>query len=128
MCEYDLLWPYTDGSIMESLQPFYGLPIETLKQRGEEVEKIPETYTAIVEDGKVEVQWNDNYSRDVWIQSRGRADAQINLMDNFIALLPDFRATFTIHDQPSILLNYERRKDLMDAASQHKGELRHDDA
>jgi beta-1,2-xylosyltransferase len=74
------------------------------------------------------VQWNDNYSRDVWIQSRGRADAQINLMDNFIALLPDFRATFTIHDQPSILLNYERRKDLMDAASQHKGELRHDDA
>jgi hypothetical protein len=33
------------------------------------------------------------------------------------------RATFTIHDQPSILLDYSRKKELMDAALHHKSEL-----
>ena len=79
------------GSIMTSLLPFYGLPIATLAERAKDAEEIAETFTIIVSDGKVEFQWNDNYSRDTWWASRPRADSQINLMEPFLNLLPDFR-------------------------------------
>lgn len=76
---------------MRSFSPFYGLPVSTLQERLTEVEKIEETFTLVVHDGKIELQWNDDYARDVWIASRSRADKQINLMEPFIALLPSFR-------------------------------------
>jgi len=76
---------------MKSLLPFYGLPIKTLQQRLEETEKIEETFTLIVKNGKVELQWNDDYSRDMWWASRPRADSQINLMEPFIGLIGDLR-------------------------------------
>lgn len=82
-----MAWP----SIMNSLLPFYGLPIKTLSERLKEAEAIPETFTLIVHDGKVELQWNDDYSRDMWWASRPRADSQINLMEPFINMLPSFR-------------------------------------
>lgn len=107
---------------MESLLPYYGMSLPLLKTRREEAEGIAETFTLIVHDGKVELQWNDNYSRDRWWASRPRADAQINLMEPFIGLLPSFRATFSIHDQPSILLDYKRQDALVNAALAHKGE------
>jgi ABC-type cobalamin/Fe3+-siderophores transport system ATPase subunit len=34
-----------------------------------------------------------------------------------------FRATFTIHDQPTMLLDYKRQQELLQAAKAHKGEL-----
>lgn len=108
-------------SIMNSLLPFYGLPIDQLKERLEETEKIAETFTLVVHDGKVELQWNDDYSRDTWWASRPRADSQINLMEPFIHQIGNFRATFTIHDQPSILLDYERQQELLAAAREGKG-------
>jgi beta-1,2-xylosyltransferase len=134
---------------MRSFSPFYGLPVSTLQERLTEVEKIEETFTLVVHDGKIELQWNDDYARDVWIASRSRADKQINLMEPFIALLPSFRwvasgrvmplhprcvlgvysrmfvpsclltthrATFTIHDQPTILLDHARQQELLTAA------------
>jgi beta-1,2-xylosyltransferase len=76
---------------MNSLLVFYGLPVETMQERSVETEKIPETFTLIVHDGKVELQWNDDYSRDTWWASRPRADSQINLMEPFISQLPNFR-------------------------------------
>ena len=76
---------------MESLLPFYALPIDTLKERVTEAETVAETFTLIVQDGKVELKWNDDYSRDMWWASRPRADAQINLMERFIGLLGNFR-------------------------------------
>ena len=113
-------WYEAHLSIMTSLLPYYGLPIETLKERVQDAEKIAETFTIIVAHGKVELQWNDDYSRDWWWASRPRADAQINLMEPFVHLLPDLRATFTIHDQPSVLLDYERQQELLKAARNHK--------
>jgi beta-1,2-xylosyltransferase len=77
--------------IMNSLMPFYGLPVETMQQRTREAEKIPETFTLVVHDGKVELQWNDDYSRDTWWASRPRADSQINLMEPFIKEIGTFR-------------------------------------
>ena len=71
--------------------PFYGLPVETMQQRTREAEKIPETFTLVVHDGKVELQWNDDYSRDTWWASRPRADSQINLMEPFIKEIGTFR-------------------------------------
>lgn len=106
---------------MNSLMPFYGLPVETMQQRAREAEKIPETFTLVVHDGKVELQWNDEYSRDTWWASRPRADSQINLMEPFITAIGDFRATFTIHDQPTMLLDYKRQQELLEAAKAHKG-------
>jgi beta-1,2-xylosyltransferase len=76
---------------MESLLPYYGLPLATMKERLIEVENITETFTLIVHNGKVELQWNDDYSRDTWWASRPRADAQINLMEPFLKDLPSFR-------------------------------------
>jgi beta-1,2-xylosyltransferase len=76
---------------MTSLLPFYGLPIPTLKERLEDAEKIQETFTLIVHDGKVELKWNDDYSRDTWWASRPRADSQINLMEPFIGMIGSFR-------------------------------------
>ena len=77
--------------IMTSLMPFYALPLKTLHERLVESESIPETFTLIVRDRKVEQQWNDDYSRDTWWASRHRADAQTNLMEPFLEYLPDFR-------------------------------------
>ncbi|ODN80875.1 beta-1,2-xylosyltransferase 1 [Cryptococcus amylolentus CBS 6039] len=112
----NVLLPDEYDAIMESLLPFYALPIESLKARMAEAEKVAETFTLIVHDGKVELQWNDDYSRDTWWASRPRADSQINLMEPFIKHIGAFRATFTIHDQPSILLDKDRETELLDAA------------
>ncbi|ORY32933.1 hypothetical protein BCR39DRAFT_522439 [Naematelia encephala] len=127
---FDLWWQFAENSnvllpdeydaIMESLLPFYGLPIETMAERLKDAESIVETFTLVVHDGKVELQWNDDYSRDKWWASRPRADAQINLMEPFISQIGSFRATFTIHDQPSILLEYNRQQELLTAARQGK--------
>ena len=76
---------------MTALLPFYGLPIPDLAERLKEAEQVVETFTLIVQDGRVELQWNDDYSRDTWWASRPRADSQINLMEPFLNLLPDFR-------------------------------------
>ncbi|ORX35699.1 hypothetical protein BD324DRAFT_631296 [Kockovaella imperatae] len=115
-----VLLPDEYDAIMNSLMPFFALPIETLRERLLEAETIAETFTLIVQNGKVELQWNDDYSRDTWWASRPRADSQINLMEPFLHHLENFRATFTIHDQPSILLDHARRKELLDAAYDHK--------
>ena len=80
---------------MNSLMPFYGLPVNTMQQRFKEAEKIPETFTLVVHDGKVELQWNDEYSRDTWWASRPRADSQINLMEPFIKDIGEFRWVWT---------------------------------
>lgn len=76
---------------MNSLLVFYALPVDTMQERLVEAEQIQETFTLIVHDGKVELQWNDDYSRDTWWASRPRADSQINLMEPFIDQLPNFR-------------------------------------
>ena len=77
---------------MNSLMPFFALPLETLRERLLESETIAETFTVIVHNGKVELQWNDDYSRGYWSASRSRADAQINLMEPFLEYLGDFRS------------------------------------
>lgn len=62
-----------------------------MQERLADTEKIVETFTLIVHDGKVELQWNDDYSRDYWWSSRPRADAQINLMEPFIGMIGSLR-------------------------------------
>jgi len=88
---HNVFLPDEYDAIMNSLMPFYGLPVETMQQRTREAEKIPETFTLVVHDGKVELQWNDDYSRDTWWASRPRADSQINLMEPFIKEIGTFR-------------------------------------
>ena len=107
---------------MEGLLPYYALPIPKMKERLEDCEKIVETFSLIVNDHKVELKWNDDYARDWWWSSRTRADAQVNLMETFLHFLPDLRATYTIHDQPSVVVDYERSRELIEAARHHKGE------
>lgn len=99
--------------------PFYGLPIKEIQARNAESEKVVETFTLIVQGGKVEVQWNDDYARDMWWSTRPRADAQVNIMEKFLHLVPDFRATFSIHDQPAIMVNYDIVQKLDKAARDH---------
>lgn len=106
--------------IMESLKPFYGLPVHELQARNAGMEKMPETFTLIVAQGKVEVQWNDNYARDRWWSTRPRADAQVNVMEKFLHHLPNLRATFSIHDQPMVMVNQDILERLNKAASEHK--------
>lgn len=77
---------------MHALLPFYGLPIDTLQERLKEVESIPETFTLISINGKIELQWNDDYARDTWFASRTRADKQINLMEPFMHMVGNFRS------------------------------------
>lgn len=77
---------------MASLKPFFALPHAELQARLQEAEKLPETFTLIVKaGGKVVLQWNDEYSRDTWWNTRPRADAQINLMEPFLTELGDMR-------------------------------------
>nr|ODN93002.1 beta-1,2-xylosyltransferase 1 [Cryptococcus depauperatus CBS 7855] len=116
----DVLLPDEYDAIMDSLQPFYALSISSLKERLAKAEKIVETFTLIVHDGKVEIQWNDDYSKDSWWSSQLRADNQVDLMEPFIRHIGSYRATFTVHDQPSILLDHERREHLLETARQHK--------
>ncbi|KAI5453780.1 cryptococcal xylosyltransferase 1 [Naganishia albida] len=111
-----VLLPDEYDSIMQTLLPFYAFTPAELEKRNGEAEKTVETFTMIVKKGKVEVQWNDEYSRDHWWASRPRADAQVNLMEPFLGMLSDFRATFTIHDQPSIMPSHERMSELVHLA------------
>ncbi|KAJ9094050.1 hypothetical protein QFC21_006151 [Naganishia friedmannii] len=111
-----VLLPDEYDSIIQSLLPFYAFDHTELEKRNLEAEKTVETFTMIVKKGKVEVQWNDDYSRDRWWASRPRADAQVNLMEPFLGMLTDFKATFTIHDQPSIMPSHDRMKELTDLA------------
>ncbi|CED82144.1 cap1-related protein [Phaffia rhodozyma] len=108
-----VLFPDEYDPIMNSLLPFYALPPDEIAQRVTEAESIPETFTLIVkEGGKVVLQWNDQYSRDIWWNARTRADHQINLMEPFLDKLGEMRVTFSIHDQPFMVLPYERRQEL----------------
>lgn len=107
-----VLLPDEYDAILNALLPFYAFSPAELAKRNAEAEKVVETFTLIVQNGKVVLQWNDDYSRDKWWSSRPRADAQVNLMEPFLGMLNDFRATFTIHDQPSILPDHDRMKDL----------------
>lgn len=99
--------------------PYWGLPVKELQQRNAEMESVVETFTLIVEKGKVEVQWNDNYARDMWWSTRPRADAQVNIMEKFLHLMPNLRATFSIHDQPAIMVNHGIVEKLDKAARDH---------
>lgn len=108
---------------MESLLPFYGLPIAELKKRNEEAEKVVETYTLIVNDSRVVLQWNDDYARDAIWATRPRSDAQISLMEPFLNRLPEFRATFSVHDQPSVTVPFMEMKLLTEAAKKKQSEL-----
>ena len=76
---------------MESLLPFYGLPIATVLERLAETEQWVETFTLIVKDGSVKLQWNDDYSKDVWPQTQDRANSQMRTMEPFLDKLGDFR-------------------------------------
>ncbi|KAL7413213.1 hypothetical protein BDY24DRAFT_389314 [Mrakia frigida] len=103
--------------IMEGLAPFFGMSSSEVTQRVSEAESVKETYTLIVkEGGKVVLQWNDDYSRDVWWSSRSRADAQINLMEPFLDKLGDMRITFSIHDSPSLFIPFARKQELLGLA------------
>lgn len=62
-----ILLPDEYDPIMEGLTPFFGMSTDEIKARVKEAEGVKETYTLIVkEGGKVVLQWNDDYSRDVW--------------------------------------------------------------
>lgn len=114
----------TSFSVMESLLPFYGLSIEELQRRNQEAETTVETYTLIVNDSRVETQWNDDYARDQIWSSRGRSDAQLKLMEPFLESLPAFRATFSVHDQPSVTVPWQEMKELTEAAKKKQSGLR----
>ncbi|WOO80670.1 Beta-1,2-xylosyltransferase 1 [Vanrija pseudolonga] len=123
--QHEVMLPDEYDAIMESLMPFYGLPIGTLKEREEDAEKVVETFTLIIGpndkgEQSVELQWNDDYARDTWWASRGRAESQIELMEPFLHMLPKMRTTFSIHDQPTILLDYQRNQELLKAAEAHQ--------
>lgn len=98
--------------MLEALLPYYGLSITTMQERMQDAEKVLETFTLIVQNGKVELQWNDNYSRDWWWSSRPRAEAQINLMEPFLQHLPNFRSV-------QLLSGYDLRSKVLQCNFHH---------
>jgi hypothetical protein len=110
---HHVLLPDEYDPIHASLLPFYALPPDDFLARTAEAERVPETYTLIVKaGGKVVLQWNDDYARNEYWAARPRADAQINLLEPFLERLGEMRITFSIHDEPSVVLPYERRAEL----------------
>jgi hypothetical protein len=108
-----VLLPDEYDPIHVSLLPFCALPPFDFLSRTAEAERVPETYTLIVKAaGKVVLYWNDDYARNEYWAARPRADAQINLLEPFLERLGEMRITFSIHDEPSIVLPYERRAEL----------------
>lgn len=89
--ERGVLLPDEYDAIHTALLPFWAFSPQELIKRNAEAEKVVETFTLVINDGTVELQWNDEYSKGRWWASGPRADAQINLMEPFLSMLPNLR-------------------------------------
>lgn len=106
---------------MQTLLPFYGLSVEEIQQRAKEAEGVVETFTLIVANSTVELKYYDeSYAGTFWA---GRANAQVRLIEPYVDRLEPFRATFSVHDQPSVAVPFTEMSDLWDAAKKRTSEM-----
>ncbi|ORX37296.1 glycosyl transferase family 90-domain-containing protein [Kockovaella imperatae] len=110
---FNLVLPDEYDRINLDLAPFFALPKEEMKRRMLMVEDMPETFTVIIKDGRVDVQILDPGGLR-WEGTWPRARDAASLIEGFARFLPDLRVTFSIFDQPQIYLSWARRKSLME--------------
>ncbi|RXK37688.1 hypothetical protein M231_05021 [Tremella mesenterica] len=127
---YDLWWEFSMlnelvlpdeyDRINLDLAPFFALPKKEFKRRMELVEEMKETFTLVIEDGRVGIEIKDPGGLE-WGGTLPRANDAASLISSFSRYLPDLRATFSIFDQPQIYLSWARRGSLVDLGL--RGEL-----
>ncbi|KAK8858698.1 hypothetical protein IAR55_002927 [Kwoniella newhampshirensis] len=110
---HNLVLPDEYDRINLDLAPFFALPTEEMKRRMQMVEDMAETFTLVIEDGKVDIQIKDPGGLE-WGGTLPRAADTAGLLRAFSQHLPNMRATFSIFDQPQIYLSWARRGSLVD--------------
>jgi len=114
--KHNVQLPDEYDQIHYDLEPFWGVePAELIKAQ-EEVEKVKDSYTlGKAETGKVSVV--------AWAFQEGKYDTFIHASDRVLDLLqdvadflPPFRATFSPHDGPNRLSDYDIKNMALQAA------------
>ncbi len=106
--------------IYQDLEPFWGIEPVLLQKihRDWEAKKEPQgaCFTLVSQNGTI------GLSEDTSIPS-GRADHQLDFLQDVAEWLPDFRASFTAHDGPNHLAGYDAISKARDAAGKKCMEL-----
>jgi hypothetical protein len=108
-------------SIHARLEPFWGVDPRELRAIQSEWEANQDTFTIGKVDGEHIALLNDTMrGARMGIQ---RANDQIDILEDVEEWLPDFRATFTMHDGPRQFTSWELQRRAVEAAA--VGECEH---
>ncbi len=102
-------------STFRDVLPFLALPPDLLLERADELREDPNTFTATVKNGHLEIVGAH--------KDEERAKNQVGLMRRWVEHVDDFNMTMSAHDGPSVILNHKVKQRHIDAALAGKGAL-----
>ncbi|KLT43057.1 hypothetical protein CC85DRAFT_284814 [Cutaneotrichosporon oleaginosum] len=108
---HNVVLPDEYDGIHRDLAPFWALPKEELSRRLAADEAMDEVFILELRNGTVYVDIKEGGL--AWDGTEGRANQTAEMLASIAAHLPDFRATFSIFDQPQIYLSWARRESLV---------------
>jgi hypothetical protein len=118
-------WDYVDyhdvklvdeyDSIHTRLQPFWGVSPSVLREAQATWESQSDTFTIGKLPGSSSVELLNHTLHDSYTGHQ-RVRDQLNLLEDVQEWLPEFRATFTVHDGPTQFVSWELRKAAEEAA------------
>ncbi|KAG8904911.1 Glycosyltransferase Family 90 domain containing protein [Tulasnella sp. 403] len=129
---FDVWWEYVTthnvpipdeyDRIHHDLQPFWGIDPSELQKSQSGMESTNGTFTIASSNGKVSLitPTLETGNADSDLDFNSRAKAQLDLLLEVQASLPDFRATFRADDQPGQFVSHDLRTKAIDAAMKHK--------
>lgn len=95
--------------------PFLALPPDLLLERADDLRADPNTFTAAVKGGKLEIV--GAHKDDERAQNQGK------LMKRWVEHVDDFNMTMSAHDGPSVIMNHRVKERHIQAALAGKGAL-----
>lgn len=93
--------------------PFLALPPDVLLERADELREDPNTFTATVVSGHLEIVGAHKDDK--------RAKNQGDLMKRWVKHVDNFNMTMSAHDGPSVILNHKVKERHITAALAGKG-------
>jgi hypothetical protein len=103
-------------SIHEKFQPFWGVDPAALRTSQAKLETLEDRFTIGKLPGELNVKLINQTFRRVSPAGEARIRDQLNLLKDAQELLPEFRATFTMHDGPTQVVGWELRNKAKEAA------------
>ncbi|KAG9027172.1 Glycosyltransferase Family 90 domain containing protein [Tulasnella sp. JGI-2019a] len=95
--------------INHDLSPFWGIKPGTLQELQHTLQQHDDTFTLSVEDHWASVSAQGEFTEGMEESAKLRAEAQLDILTAVEQWLPDFNATFSIHDGPQQFIDHELR-------------------